>query len=236
MKEWGAKLRKALDGVSGAGSDLTREDAVARCTEALLKLRGFAGRRDVFPGRAEITLTVPAEQVEITRAFVVDPSFDREVAGRVANELANPGALPVRSYRVKRGDKVSATASAAAARLFALRWEDATRPLPTAKAEIFVGRGAWHGSSELIANDVVLPEIAAISRNALKLFPLGDGFEVEAAGQDRYVAVVEPGGARRRPAFSSTGRITLREGDALEFSDGKAAVFTATLVSVEESS
>jgi hypothetical protein len=160
---------------------------------------------------------------------VADPSFDREVAGRVRNELANPGPLPVRSYRVAQG-RFSVEAAAAAARRLALKWGGETRPLPTGKTEILVGRGPWHGSDELQSNDIVLPELPAISRSAVRLHPTGDGFEVEASGQDRDVSVVGKDGTRRRPAFSDSGRILMEVGDVLEFSDGKEAILSATLV------
>ncbi len=226
-------LKRLLDAVGGAGDDLTREDVIARCVEAVLELSSFGGRRDVFPARTEIVVSVPPNLVEIARGYVADPAFDREVAGRVKNELANPGALPVRIYRVEEGARFAAVATAAAARCLALRWGVESWPLPPGKPEILVGRGPWHGSDELRSNDVVLPDLKAISRSAVRLHPVGDGFEVEASGQDRDVSVVGKDGGRRRPAFSATGRIVMEVGDALEFSDGKQAVLSAILVDAE---
>ena len=107
-------LKRLLDAVAGAGDDLTREDVIARCVQAVLELRSFGGRRDVFPARTEIVVSVPPNFVEIARVYVADPAFDREVAGRVKNELANPRALPVRSYRVEEGARFAAVATVAA--------------------------------------------------------------------------------------------------------------------------
>jgi hypothetical protein len=52
---------------------------------------------------------------------------------------------------------------------------------------------------------------------------------VESLDQREALAVLRPDGERLRPSLAASGRVVLRPGDALEFTDGKTPVITAFL-------
>jgi hypothetical protein len=103
-------------------------------------------------------------------------------------------------------------------------------PVPPGRRDLLLGRGPWHGDDQQVANDVIVADAdKTISRRAARIRRAGASLEIEALDQREAMVVVKPDGSRLRPALSASGRVPVRTGDAIEFTDGAKTVLTLHL-------
>lgn len=221
-------FRKILGGGRG---ETSRDDLIGRVVEEILTFKTFGVRGvEIFPASLGIRVNVRAP--ELTRAFVEDPSFDREIEASLLNRMATPNreALPLRRYIVERAEDDSVVveelraSDAALLRVDGGDLDGARIPLPSSARELRLGRGPWHGPDARIRNDLVITEsLPWISRAAAVLHRSGPTLEIESRDQGECLAVLRPDGRRVRPHMTASGRQALRPGDAIELSDGAAS-------------
>lgn len=229
---------KALLGGSLDQGEFGKPDVLRRTVEGILKLRRHADRGvELLPQEVEVTITVGEGSVQLVERFVEDPAFDREVEAEVRNRLVNSpeGQVPARRYFVQPGKKTEVVVVESRPRSYQLRIlggdrDGAVVGLPTSKRDFLLGRGQWHGEDQNVANDIVVSENErTISRKAARLHRVGAGFELQASDQREALTVLRPDGTRQRPALAATGRVGLRPGDLIEFTDGNEPVLTLRL-------
>jgi hypothetical protein len=81
-----------------------------------------------------------------------------------------------------------------------------------------------------VANDVIVADAdKTISRRAARLRRAGASLEIESLDQREAMVVVKPDGTKLRPALSASGRVPIRVGDSIEFTDGAKTVLTLHL-------
>jgi hypothetical protein len=94
-------------------------------------------------------------------------------------------------------------------------------PVPADRSELRFGRGEWHGGDRQIRNDLTVCEGSEfVSRRAGRLVSAGHRLEVEALDQADFLVVHRQGTDPVRPARVASGRVALREGDAVELKSG----------------
>lgn len=230
-----AILGGALDG--GAG-ETGRPDLLRRIVEGIVKLASHGDRGLVaLPPEVDIRIGVAEGSLQVVERFVNDPAFDREVEAEVLNRLvrARDDQMPTRRYVVASAERFAVTVTEAPPRQYQLRVQGGDRngqavALPATRRDLLVGRGPWHGDDQHVANDVVLCDSErGVSRRAARMRRIGAAYEVESLDQREALSVLRPDGQRLRPSLSASGRVPLRPGDALEFTDGKTPVLTAVL-------
>jgi hypothetical protein len=230
-----AILGGALD---GGASETGRPDLLRRVVDGILKLASHGDRGlVVMPPEVDVRINVAEGSLQVIERFVNDPAFDREVEAEVLNRLvrAREDQMPRRRYVVASSDKPSVVVTEAPPRTYSLRMQGGDRdgqavPLPGARRDLLLGRGPWHGDDQHVANDVVLCDSErGVSRRAARLRRVGAAFEVESLDQREALSVLRPDGQRLRPSLSASGKVPLRPGDVLEFTDGKTTVLTAVL-------
>jgi hypothetical protein len=218
--------------------ELGHPDLLRRVVDGIAKLRRHADRGvEVLPPEVEVHITVGEGSVQVIERFVADPSFDREVEAGLRNKLvrAREDRMPVRRYFVKAGKRTQVSIKETPPKNYQLRIEGGDRsgnavPMPGDKRVFLVGRGAWHGDDQQIANDVMVSESEkAISRRAARLHRVSGSFEIEALDQSEALIVARPDGQRLRPALSASGRVPVQPGDVIEFTDGAKTVLTVRL-------
>jgi hypothetical protein len=228
----------ALD---GGASETGRPDLLRRVVDGIVKLASHGERGlVVLPPEVEVRVGVAEGSLQVIERFVNDAAFDREVEAEVLNRLvrAREDQMPTRRYIVSSSDKPSVVVTEAPPRAYHLRVQGGDRdgqslPLPAARRDLLVGRGPWHGDDQHVANDVVLCDAErGVSRKAARLRRIGAAYEVESLDQREALSVLRPDGQRLRPSLSASGRVPLRPGDALEFTDGKNTIVTAFLEEV----
>src|SRR5207247_6706201 len=107
-------------------------------------------------------------------------------------------------------------------------------PLSPDRRDLLLGRSPWHGDDQQVANDIIISENErAISRKAARLHRTGASFELQSLDQREALSVVRPDGTRLRPALSASGRVPVKPGDLIEFSDGAKAVVVLKLEEIE---
>lgn len=227
--------------IDGGAGELGQPDLRRRVVEGILKLRRHADRGvEVLPAEVVVTVTVAEGSASVLERFVQDPAFDRDVEAELANRLVNTpeGALPVRRYTVVPGKRTRIDVVEAAPRSFHLKIDGGDRsgtsiPVPPDRKDLLLGRGPWHGDDHQVANDIVLSETEkAVSRRAARLHRTGAHFELQTVDQREALSVLKPDGHRLRPAFSASGRVPVRPGDVIEFTDGTKPVVTVRLEEV----
>ena len=168
--------------------------------------------------------------VQVIERFVNDPPSTARSRRALLNQLvrAREDRMPVRRYFVKAGKKTQVAVKESPPGRYQLRIEggdrdgQTSRALPAASDVFLLGRGPWHGDDQQVANDVIVLARArsAVSRRAARLHRVGGGFELESLDQREALVVAQPDGQRLRPALSASGRVPVRPGDAIEFTDG----------------
>ena len=233
----------SLKSLLGGGlGELGQPDLLREVVDEILKLRRHGDRGfEMLPPEVEVRITVGEGSVHVVQRFVDDPVFDREVGANMMNRLvkSREDLLPIRRYTVSPGAQNSVVVVEAQPRAYALRIaggdrDGATFLIPATRKEVLLGRGPWHGDGPQVANDVVLSENErAVSRRAARLHRTGSFFELEALDQREAVVVNQPDGQKRRPALSASGRVPVRPGDVIEFSDGSRPVLSVKLEEVQ---
>ena len=224
--------------LTGGASELGQPDLLRKVVDGILKLKRHGGRGiEVLPAEVEVNITVAEGGVQAIESFLEDPTFDRDVEAALLNRLvhAREDRMPVRHYHVKAGDRTSVEVAEIQPRTLQLRVAGGDRdgssfPLPPGRRDLLMGRGPWHGDDQQVANDVIVADKEkTISRKAARVRRSGAAMEIESLDQREAMVVVKPDGSRLRPALAATGRVQLRPGDAIEFTDGAKTVLTLHL-------
>jgi hypothetical protein len=224
--------------LTGGASELGQPDLLRKVVDGILKLRRHGGRGiEVLPEEVQVKITVGEGGVQAIETFLEDPSFDREVEASLLNRLvhAREDRMPVRHYSVEAGSRTSVVVTEVEPRVLQLRIaggdRDGTKiPVPPGRRDLLLGRGPWHGDDQQVANDVIVAEAdKTISRRAARIRRAGASLEIESLDQREAMVVVKPDGSRLRPALSASGRVPVRTGDSIEFTDGAKTVLTLHL-------
>ena len=221
----------------GGGDELGWDDLVRRIVDAIVGLKQFGARGEVvFPDDIVVRITVPEGGSSIAQGFLDRPELDREVVAAVANRCDVPvDAVPAREYLLGVADRVSVTAAEGAPRTWQLAitggdLDGKTLALPAGWTELAFGRGPWHGGDHGARNDLVVCEKTEfVSRRAGRLFRAGHQLEVASLDQGDELIVRRTSGEAVRPARTARGRATVKAGDAIELSDGRAGVVSLRL-------
>jgi hypothetical protein len=232
-------LKSMLEALDGGAGDLGRPDVLKRVVDGILKLREHGTRgTEVLPPEVIVKIKVPEGSVEVVRRFVEEPAFDRDIDAGLRNQLLKVDEeLPLRRYVVepavrKTGVEVTESHTRGVMRL---RIEGGDRdgteiPLPPQRRDLLLGRGPWHGDGQVSNDIVVVDDERAVSRRAARLHRVGAVFELESVDQRESLSVLRPDGQRLRPALSATGRVSVRRGDVIEFTDGARPVVLLRLL------
>src|SRR5687768_8247424 len=89
----------------GGNDELGWDDLLRRVVEAIAEVARYGTRgRPTFPPEVEVRIVVGEGSVDVIRAFVEKPDFDRQVRAGVANRCdCEIAVVPLRSYRVSAG-------------------------------------------------------------------------------------------------------------------------------------
>jgi hypothetical protein len=224
--------------LTGGASELGQPDLLRKVVDGILKLKRHGGRViEVLPAEVDVNITVADGGVQAIESFLEDPTFDRDVEAALLNRLvhAREDRMPVRHYKVKAGDRTKVEVTEIQARTLQIRVAGGDRDgtsftLPAGRRDLLMGRGPWHGDDQQVANDVIVADKEkTVSRRAARVRRSGAAMEIEALDQREAMVVVKPDGTRLRPALAATGRVQLRPGDAIEFTDGAKTVLTLHL-------
>jgi hypothetical protein len=224
--------------LTGGASELGQPDLLRKVVDGILKLRRHGGRGiEVLPEEVQVRIKVGEGGVQAIQTFLEDPSFDREVEASLLNRLvhAREDRMPVRHYSVEAGDRTSVEVAEIPARTLQFRVAGGDRdglkiPVPPGRRDLLIGRGPWHGDDQHVANDVIVANAdKTISRRAARIRRAGAALEIESLDQREAMVVVKPDGSKLRPALSASGRVPVRPGDAIEFTDGSKTVLTLHL-------
>jgi hypothetical protein len=221
---WFSRL---LRGSAAVGWDDLRDLTV----DAAAELAHHGARGDVvFPADIEVRIEVPERSVAVARGFVDDPRFDREVGAALANRCdVALAALPRRAYQVAAGDTVRLAIAERAPRAWELAIEGGdlagrTLAIPAGPSELTFGRGAAGADARGQIDLAVCSQTAFVSRRAGMIHRQGHALEVSALDQGDALAIRRPGGEAVRPARTARGRVPVREGDAIELTDGSGGL------------
>jgi hypothetical protein len=232
-------IKTMLTGViDGGASELGSPDLVRRVVDGIADLRRHADRGiEVLPQEVEVHIGVAEGSVKVIERFVADPMFDREVEAGLRNRLVRmpQETMPVRHYQVQAAKRTKIEVKEIEPRKYQLRIEGGDRDgtsfvLPPGRRDLLIGRGPWHGDDQQVANDVIVSnEERRISRRAARLHRMGAAFELESVDQRESLTIRKADGDRLRPALSASGRVPLKPGDVVEFTDGATPVLTMRL-------
>ena len=224
--------------LTGGASELGQPDLLRKVVDGILKLRRHGGRGiEVLPEEVQVSIKVGEGGVQAIQQFLEDPSFDREVEAALLNRLvhAREDRMPVRHYSVEASDKNVVEVTEIQPRTLQLRVAGGDRdgqkiPVPPGRRDLLLGRGPWHGDDQHVANDVIVADgDKTISRRAARIRRAGAALEIESLDQREAMVIVKPDGSKLRPALSASGRVPIRPGDSIEFSDGAKTVLTLHL-------
>lgn len=220
-------LKRAFD---GGRDELSRDNLMRWVVDRIVALREYGKHGEhALPPEVEVTLTVPAERVELVRGFVEDVTFDREVGDELLNRLVGMArqSLPPRLYAVEAGESVQLSVvgrrGATALRLTIAGGDrdGATLVIPPGQKVVRMGRGPWHGPDQQERNDLVISNTHSfVSRRAARLRRVGAIWEIESLDQGECLVVCRMDGARIRPHHTPNGWVLVRWGDSIEFNDG----------------
>jgi hypothetical protein len=223
------KIRRSL---SGGEDELGREDLLRHVEEGILALKRHGTRgREVFPAGVKVRITAAEGSLATLRAFVADPSFERDLEARLQNRLVTADSLPARRYKVERGEPAGVQLEEddlALAGVLVIEGGDLDGhrfPVDLGRKEWRIGRGRWHQErpdDQRLPNDIVLTEtLPFVSRAAALLRRSGSLLEVESRQQGEFLLVLRRDGTQLRPAMTASGRTPLKVGDRVEFHDGR---------------
>ncbi len=235
-------IRRTL---AGGDDELGRDDLLRQVEEGILALKRHAARgREVFPAGVRVGIRAAEGSVVTLRAFVADPSFERDLEARLQNRLVASETLPARRYKVERGEPTGVTVEEdeqALAGVLVVEGGDHDGhrfPVDLARKEWRIGRGRWHQErpdDQRLPNDIVVTDsLAWVSRAAAVLRRSGALIEVESRQQGECLLVVRRDGTQLRPALTASGRLPLRVGDRVELHDGHDGRVSLRLDPAEE--
>jgi hypothetical protein len=225
------------DMLSVGGDTLSQPDLLRKVVDGILKLKRHGGRGiEVLPPEVQVKIGVGEGSVKVIQSFLQDPAFDRDVEATLRNQLVHArGPMPIRHYVVEAAPRTQVEVSEVEPKALRLRIaggdrDGASVALPMGRRDLLMGRGPWHGTDQQVANDIVLSEgEKAISRRAARLHRGTATLELESLDQREALAVLKPDGQRLRPALSASGKVPVRLGDAIEFTDGAKPVVVVHL-------
>lgn len=232
-------------GLRGGDDELGREDLLRATEEGILALKRHGARgREVFPAGVRVRVRANEGGVVTLKAFVADPSFERELEARLQNRLVAPEGLPARRYVIESGEPAGITVEEddqPLAGVFVIEGgdQDGSRfPVDLGRKEWRLGRGRWHQErpdDQRLPNDIVLTDsLAWVSRAAALIRRSGALLEIEARQQAEYLIVVRRDGTQVRPAMTASGRAPLRVGDRIELHDGHNGKITLRFDAAED--
>lgn len=232
-------------GLAGGDDELSRDDLLRATEEGILGLKRHGSRgREVFPAGVRVRIRANEGSLATLRAFVADPTFERDLEARLANRLVGAADLPARRYVVELGDDAGITVAEddqMLAGVFAVEGGDNDGhryPVDLQRREWRLGRGRWHQErqdDQRLPNDIVLTEsLAWISRAAALFRRSGALIEVESRQQGEFLIVVRRDGTQVRPSMTASGRTAIRPGDRIEFHDGHSGRVTLRFDAAEE--
>ena len=238
-------LDKLRSGLRGGDDELGRDDLLRAAEDGILALKRHGVRgRETFPTGVRIVIRASEGSLVTLRAFVDDPSFERDLEARLRNRLVSPESLPARRYRVERGAPAGVSVEEEAhvlAGVLVVEGGDRDgdrHPVDLTRKEWRLGRGRWHqedGPGRRLANDIVLTDsLAWVSRAAAVLRRAGAHLEVESREQGEFLMVIRQDGSQIRPAVTASGRAPLRVGERLELHDGRDARLCLRLDAAED--
>ena len=213
----------------GGDGEIGWDDLATRIVDKLATLAHYGARGEVvFAAEVCVTLAVPERSVDVVRGFVDDPRFDREIGAALANRSDVAVAdLPVREYVVAAGERPDIGVAEQAPRPWQLAIEGGDLAgrvisLPAGATELTFGRGDALGAESGMHNDLIVCEKTAfVSRRAGAVHRAGHRLEVVALDQGDLLLVRRADGEMIRPARTASGRVIVREGDAIELVDGR---------------
>lgn len=216
----------------GGDDELGWDDLIRRVVDAVSALRRYGPRGEVaFPDAVIVRITVGEGGAAVVQGFVERPDLDREVGAALANKHdVDPAALPLREYVVSIADRTTVTATEGAPRSWQLAIAGGDRDgqalaLPPGWTELAFGRGPWHGADHGAKNDLVIcDKTEFVSRRAGRLYRAGHVLEVASLDQGDDLIVRRAAGDTLRPARTARGRAVLKEGDAIELTDGRGGL------------
>ncbi|HEY5933709.1 MAG TPA: hypothetical protein VIU61_03720 [Kofleriaceae bacterium] len=219
-----------LSNILGGGSgELGWDDLIRRIVDAIVPLKRYGARGEVtFPMDVTVRITVGQGSVDVVQGFVDKPELDREVAAALANRCdVAIDQLPAREYLVSPADRTTITVTEGVPKAWRITVEGGdltgrTTTLPAGWSEAAFGRGEWHGSDRSARNDLIVCERTEfVSRRAGRLYRAGHQIEVASLDQADELVVRRAGGESIRPARTARGRVAMKEGDAIELTDGR---------------
>jgi hypothetical protein len=213
-----------------SGDEAGWDDLRGLTVDALADLAHHGARGEViFPADVAVRVTVPERSIAVARGFVDDARFDREVGAALANRCdVALAALPRRAYEVIEGERVQVSVAEQAPRTWALAvaggdLDGQTLALPGGGGDLTFGRGGAAGDARGQIDVAVCTQVAFVSRRAGAIHRQGHALEVSALDQGDLLLVRRASGEVIRPARTARGRVSVREGDTIELSDGKDA-------------
>ena len=207
------------------------DDLVKRAADEVLGRREYGPLgAEVLPGRMLLTFRVTPRHVATVDRFVRDPDFRSQVDALVLNGLDRTPhyGLPALDFEVleagENGIDIQEVAVRAPTLLRLLSnwsgdpgWQQRDYTLPEAQSTFTLGRGQWHGPTDLVRNDVQLPLAALfVSRRAATLKRLGCVLQVAARDQGRYL-VVDWKGCEMRPDRAAMSTVEVGVGGTITF-------------------
>lgn len=219
-------------GGGGGRDELDQPNLRQQIVEQILRLkqRGAQGA-ETLPAVVEVSVEVGEGSVGVVQGFLDDPGFDRDVEADLLNRLVkiSEEGLPVRVYgRVQASSQTRVTVrETTEGHLAWLEVQGGDQhgtwiSITTAQPEWRLGRGAWHGNDELVANDIVVShEARFVSRRAAQLRRFGSGLMLESLDQGEFLTVIRRNRQRIRPTHVRSGMVAVHPGDTVEFTDGE---------------
>ncbi len=226
--------------LSGGSEELGRDDLLRRVADGISRMRTWGAKgSELFPPAVVVKISVADASVSLIKEMVDDPAFDHEVEARLKNTLVRVTGvrMPVRRYEVREASEnriqVKEDSESAVTRL-TIEGGDLdgqTLDMPTRQRVFRMGRGEWHGSDRVVPNDLVITNSDAfVSRAAAIIRRVGAFLELETRDQGEFLLLHRGDGARVRPAMTAKGRVLVRPGDSIAFTDGASKRITIKVV------
>ena len=212
------------------------DDLVKRVADEVLERREYGPLgAEVLPSRIRLTLNVMPRHVATVDRFVRDPEFKTQVDALVLNRLDRTphyGLPTIELEVVEAGENSIEVQEMPVLAPTVLRlqsnwsgepgWQQQDYRLADGQSTFTLGRGRWHGPTDLVRNDVQLPAGALfVSRRAATLRRVGHLLQVSSRDQGRHL-VVRWKGAEMRPDRAAMNTVEVGVGGTITFNGFEA--------------